>query len=159
MKTMEAIVKAAQAYIEDRVAIEPNCGCWLWLPSLGSHGYGNASFQALIPSRATVAHRLSYVAFKGDIPEGYEVDHLCRVKSCVNPEHLQAVPHFVNSWRAWGEYPERLATRESGCPRGHGPYSAGKRHYCKQCNRDRNAAYRARQKITANTRFEHGERA
>jgi hypothetical protein len=143
---MEATIKSAQAYIEARVSVEPNSGCWLWLPSTGSHGYGNASFPDLIPARVALAHRLSHIAYKGEIPEGYEIDHLCRVRSCVNPEHLQAVPHFVNSWRVWGERPRDFATLELGCPRGHGPYSPGKKPFCKQCSRDRDAAYRARKK-------------
>lgn len=143
---MEAAVKAAQAYIEDRVVMDPNSGCWLWLPSLGSHGYGNASFNSLVPGPVVLAHRLSHVAFKGEIPRGFEVDHLCRIRSCVNPNHLQAVPHFVNSWRIRGVEPPVLGTIETGCPRGHGPYSQGIKPFCKQCGRDRNRAYRLRKK-------------
>jgi hypothetical protein len=46
------------------------------------------------------AHRVSYRLFKGEIPEGTEIDHLCKMKCCVNPEHLEAVTHAENVFRA-----------------------------------------------------------
>lgn len=79
------------AYVEARSIPEPNSGCWLWLLSVGSHGYGQ--------SGRTTAHRVSHEAFRGPIPEGYEVDHLCRNKLCVNPDHLEAVPPVENQRR------------------------------------------------------------
>jgi hypothetical protein len=46
------------------------------------------------------AHTASYRLFVGSVPGGLELDHLCRVRSCVNPDHLEAVPHAVNSGRS-----------------------------------------------------------
>jgi hypothetical protein len=58
-------------------------GCWLWRGCLSGKGYGCAY--------NTSAHRATYIWFKGEIPHGYHVDHLCRVRHCVNPDHLEAV--------------------------------------------------------------------
>lgn len=74
-----------RAYIEERSIPEPMSGCWLWLRSIGSHGYGNASAPN---ARVTVAHRVSFEAFIGPIPPGALVQHSCDNKWCVAPHHL-----------------------------------------------------------------------
>ncbi len=72
-------------YIEDRCIPEPMTGCWIWLASIGSHGYG----QTCEPGRGvTVAHRTSYRAFVGEIPDGMLVQHSCDNHWCVAPHHL-----------------------------------------------------------------------
>ena len=70
-------------------------GCWNWIGSLS--GYGYATFR--MGGKIRRAHRVSYEHFTGPIPEGYHVDHRCRVKHCVNPAHLEAVPAGVNARR------------------------------------------------------------
>src|SRR5690606_15712718 len=71
--------------------------CWLWTDTLNPvTGYGRIS----INNRRVYAHRFSHELFKGPIPAGYEVDHLCRVRHCVNPDHLEAVTKTVNIRRA-----------------------------------------------------------
>lgn len=62
-------------------------GCWLWRGNIHRTGYGIYS------------HTQAHIYLNGHAPEGLEWDHLCRVKHCVNPAHLQAVPHKVNIQR------------------------------------------------------------
>lgn len=68
---------------------EPNTGCWLWLGSLDRGGYGKLASGA-------IAHRVVYEQHKGPIPEGRQLDHLCRQRSCVNPDHLEPVTRREN---------------------------------------------------------------
>lgn len=67
-------------------------GCWLWIGSTNFGGYGTY----YVSGRAVRAHRFSYELFVGKIPDGLELDHLCRYKSCVNPKHLEPVTHQEN---------------------------------------------------------------
>lgn len=78
----------SQQYILERSIPEPNSGCWIWLLSLGRDGYAQGKYET--------AHRISFRGFKGSIPEGLEVDHICKTRWCVNPEHLRAVTHLEN---------------------------------------------------------------
>ncbi len=86
-----------RSYVEDRCIPEPNTGCWIWLLSLGSHGYGNATAPwAKNKHRVEVAHRVSYTAFKGPIPTGMLIQHSCDNKWCVNPDHLSVGTALTN---------------------------------------------------------------
>lgn len=69
--------------------------CWLWLGRKNPKGYG----QMTISKHQRSAHRVSYETFVGPIPEGMQIDHLCRVRHCVNPEHLEPVTQRVNLQR------------------------------------------------------------
>ena len=78
------------------LALDPGeGGCWNWAMSKFRNGYGAAAFDG----KQHLAHRLSYTVFVGPIPEGLEIDHLCRNWACVNPAHLEAVTHEVNNRR------------------------------------------------------------
>ena len=66
--------------------------CWLWVGATNSAGYG----QIRIKQKCYYTHRLSYEMAKGAIPDKWVIDHLCRVPSCINPDHLEAVDERTN---------------------------------------------------------------
>ncbi len=68
--------------------VDPITGCWLWNHSLFRNGYARLGKH--------IAHRVVYEHYKGPIPEGMDLDHLCRVKRCVNPDHLEPVTEADN---------------------------------------------------------------
>jgi hypothetical protein len=88
--------------------IVAHTGCWEWTAAINSRGYGQWSVQGV--SRST--HRVAYELLVGPIPEGLQIDHLCRNKRCCNPEHLEPVSALVNIHR-------RPDVHKSHCARGH----------------------------------------
>lgn len=117
--------------------------CVEWLGSKKPNGYGCVNHKG----RTGYAHRMSYELFKGEIPEGLEIDHTCRNKGCVNPDHLEAVSRSENIQRM---IPHRrdYHTERTTCPKGH-PYDCltkqGHRS-CRECNRARQARYMAKKR-------------
>ena len=79
-----------------RHTIDAN-GCHIWSGSVHKSGYGSIKWNG----KATVAHRVIYTLKKGEILQGQVIDHLCNVKLCVNPNHLEAVSYSTNTQRAW----------------------------------------------------------
>ena len=71
-------------------------GCWLWSRSRSKDGYGWASYR----NKTYQAHRLSYSLVVGEPPVGSHLDHLCRIRHCVNPAHLQPVSPAENLRRS-----------------------------------------------------------
>lgn len=133
----------------ERVSPEPNCGCWLWTGDYHDKGYGQLE-KSVRPRRA---HRFAYEAFVGSIPEGFVLDHKCRVRCCVNPEHLEAVTPQENTRRG-------AAARNGSlthCARGHelvpenlrvDELRRGRRS-CKRCHTTHSNNSRRRRKAAA----------
>lgn len=71
---------------------EDNNGCWIWTDYCVAQGYGRFSIKSVMYQ----AHKVSYEHFVGPVPEGLEIDHMCKVRGCVNPEHLQVITHKEN---------------------------------------------------------------
>jgi hypothetical protein len=93
--------------------VETGRGCWEWRGHRLQSGYGTAS-----DSRGTEpAHRRSYRLFVGPIGAGLEIDHLCRNRGCVRPDHLELVTHRENLLRGQGVSAENA--RKSVCVNGH----------------------------------------
>lgn len=116
-----------------RVEITPTC--WLWRGAVNYKGYG--------VYRSTSAHRFAFSWFVAPIPSGYQVDHLCRVRDCVNPAHLEAVTGMENRLRGTG-YPYRFGS----CKRGHdlaavglAPNASNGEVICRECRRIAQARY------------------
>jgi len=73
-------------------------GCWYWTGAIGTGGYGRIGTGE--GKRLEQAHRVAYELYVGPIPEGLHIDHLCRTRSCVRPDHLEPVPQAENNRRA-----------------------------------------------------------
>lgn len=132
------------------VSMEPMSGCWLWLGATRG-GYGRIKMGGR-KGEFVSAHRLSYELHVGPIPEGLQLDHLCRNRTCVNPHHLEPVTLQENLRR--GEGLGKHQSRRTHCPLGH-PYDAtntvmNKRagrtptRACKICNRLKTQRYRSK---------------
>lgn len=122
---------------------EPNSGCWLWLGSLSPEGYARIRRTP----KTLFGHRVGYEIYRGQIPSGLELDHLCRTTSCVNPWHLEAVAPRINKLR--GTSPPAKNARKTHCPYGHeleqSPYRPRWR-WCRVCHYARCAARKRRMK-------------
>lgn len=113
-------------------------GCWEWVGHVNPHGYGMASTGKFTNSPA---HRVIYTAFRGLIPAGLDLDHLCRNRCCVNPSHLEPVTRRENVMR--GQNVRVLAHHAGTCIRHHkmnceNTYISPKgQRQCKQCRKMR----------------------
>jgi len=117
---------------------EPNSGCWLWLAARDKNGYGVINISGKMRS----AYRAAYEDSVGPVPVGLELDHLCRVRCCVNPAHLEAVTHQVNQLR--GNSVSGVNARKTHCVHGHlyTPESTYRRRFGKGCRICHNARRR-----------------
>lgn len=124
--------------------VETDAGCWVFTGALNAAGYG------AIGDRGKVlrTHRVMYEHMVAEIPEGLQLDHLCRNRACCNPYHMEPVTNYVNWMR--GEHRVVKVLRDGVCQRGHEmtPANTYRRKsggvLCRACVLENNRAYRRR---------------
>lgn len=120
---------------EAKYVVNDETGCWEWTAFRNWDGYGTFWDEG----RMFMAHRWSYGRFVGPIPEGLTLDHLCRVRHCVNPVHLEPVTQHENLLR--GNTPAAVNARKTHCIHGHEftpentALTVDGRRECRECRR------------------------
>ena len=128
--------------VEDRGYATP---CWVWLLSVDGGGYGQVVVKRSGRQQSLRAHRVYYEREHGPIAVELHLDHLCRVRNCVNPAHLEVVTCAENVRRGHGPASRMV------CPQGHpytpeNTYTGGGRRKCRACHRAHQRAYVERQR-------------
>lgn len=137
--------RTAQERFLERTMIDPATGCVLWTGARNPGGYGTF----YMGGKTRLAHRLAYEMFVGPIPEGLQLDHLCRTRHCVSPACLEPVTSRENTMR--GEGLAVINLQKTSCPSGHEydeantSFYRGMR-YCRACDRERKRARYQRQR-------------
>lgn len=114
--------EAERRFVERLLAgmVHTDTGCWEWAGAADNHGYGRIQRRDADGRwRPAKTHRASYEIHVGPIPDGLQLDHLCRNRICANPAHLEPVTNRVNALRGSGAC--GLNARKTECLRGH-PY-------------------------------------
>lgn len=133
-ETSVPLLEEYRPNVEARHTPCANTGCWWWTGWVDDNGYGRVSVR----KHWRTAHRVSYELAKGPIPEGLTLDHLCRNRSCINPDHLEPVTHVENVLR--GMSPAAQHARQQLCSKGHDDWRTASRTNGKQYRRCRTCA-------------------
>ena len=133
--------------------------CWLWKSTINAYGYGRFNCGGR-RNGSLAAHRVAYEELNGEIPNGLVIDHLCRVRHCVNPAHMETVTSGENVMR--GMSPSVLTATTGMCRRGHvmsdeNTYvyteKNGRTKYrCRECARAKRGEYRSENRDEYNRR-------
>lgn len=127
---------------DPRIEMIPEAGCWLWVGYVHpATGYGWAPMKG----RSSLAHRRVYETVRGPIPDGMTLDHRCRVRSCVNPDHLRVCTHRENILAPGSLGASAINSRKTNCPWCERPYTKVNRdggRVCGPCHREKSNRYR-----------------
>jgi hypothetical protein len=120
--------------------VETPTGCWLWQGPLDRDGYGSFYFRRM--NRR--AHRVGYFMQNGPIAQGLLINHTCRNRHCVNPQHLEAVDARTSALKDTRS-PAYVNSQKTTCPKGH-PYDRkyGKQRFCSICQAEKTKRLRAK---------------
>lgn len=128
--------------------VEQSPDCWEWKAYRDNCGYGRFKMGKSMRN----AHAVAYELLVGEVPDGFELDHLCRNRGCVNPAHLEVVTHRTNTMR--GVSPHALNAKKTHCINGH-EFNAENTYFrpgptprrdCRQCLLIKSRSYYARKR-------------
>lgn len=138
-------IENLREHFENSYVAEPNSGCWLWTGYVAGNGYGIIYGRFPDGTHQQKAHRYGYQLIRGEVPSGLQLDHKCRTRCCVNPDHLEPVTQQENMRR--GERYRALVT--GTCKYGHPvrvvTQYGGKRSRCSTCQAKWKREWEARQ--------------
>lgn len=123
--------------------VDKTANCWLWTGTVSGAGYGYFSQKRV--------HRMAWEMLRGPIPDGLVIDHICRVRLCLNPDHLRVITQIENCLA--GVSPMAINARATHCVNGHefteentkrSVEKGRERRACRECHRQRNREYEKR---------------
>lgn len=151
-----AFIRQMLPVLEERFwpKVDKTGECWIWTRAQSYDGYGRLHVRINGKHKWLLAHRLAYELVVGPVPAGLVIDHLCRVRACVNPAHMRAVTSRENWFEPKSQVCAAVNSRKTHCKRGHA-LSGGNLierivsrgtllRVCRECSRDRS---RERQRV------------
>jgi HNH endonuclease len=148
------VTRSLRERLYSRLVPDPQTGCLLWTGSILRDGYGQISRGGRGSQNARV-HRVAWELANGPVPDGLQLDHLCRVRHCANIAHLEAVTQRENILRSSITFASINAAK-THCDNGHEFTEANtyrppdsRSRQCRECNRDTVRRYYRRWKARA----------